>query len=344
MDRFPRGRVQVFPLSTTPAAKSLFGKTKRKMTVRGCGKWTALVVLNLFVFCVSAGFVLSNSYKTVRPSNNTLESPLDAPALRNRLDWENEELPKFCSEIFKFPQPLRKNCSTASDIKGTPKCNPNRAMMFSQYGEDYYLYTRHFSKLNRPGVYLDIATNDPIGISNTYFLDRCLSWRGICIEANSKYYERIHRERSCALIPTCVSDKDGVTVEFALSGPGSGVVSTHRQGKIIQERAGAVVKKRCVNIMPQLERYGVKEVDYLNLDVEGHELTVLNSFDFDKVKVNVISIEIPTSTKDEIRELLAKNGFVRHFNENPSDGVEGMPIYPGNEFYLHSSVVWGHPE
>ncbi|KAI0566624.1 S-adenosyl-L-methionine-dependent methyltransferase [Gracilaria domingensis] len=177
-------------------------------------------------------------------------------------------------------------------------------------------------------------------------MDRCLSWKGVCIEANAKYYESIHRERSCALIPTCVSDKDGVSVEFALSGPGSGVVSTHRQGKAIQERAGAVVKKKCVSIMPQLERYGVKEVDYFNLDVEGHELTVLKSFDFDKVKVKVISIELPTSrsAKDEIRELLAKNGFVKHDNEEPSDGVEGMPIYPGNEFYLHPDVVWGHPE
>lgn len=183
-----------------------------------------------------------------------------------------------------------------------------------------------------------------IAISNTYFMDRCLGWKGICVEANPKYYERIHRERSCALVPTCVSDKDGSTVEFAMSGPGSGIVSTHRQGAQIKERAVAVVKKKCVSIMPQLERYGVKEIDYLNLDVEGHEMDILRSFDFDSVTIKVISIEISSKTQDEIHEFLGAKGFERVDNEKASGDMEGMPIYPSNEFYVHESVVFGEPE
>lgn len=186
--------------------------------------------------------------------------------------------------------------------------------------------------------------NSAIAISNTYFLDRCLSWKGICVEANPRYYERIHRERSCALIPTCLSARDGDEVEFAMSGPGSGIVSTHRQGKQISERANAVVRKRCVSIMPQLARYGVKEIDYLNLDVEGHELAVLNSFDWDAVRIKMISVEIAHNTRQTIEDLLVSKGFVKHNNEAPTDGVAGMPIYPSNEFYVHNSVTFGHPE
>lgn len=184
----------------------------------------------------------------------------------------------------------------------------------------------------------------PIGISNTYFFDRCLSWKGICVEANAKYYEKLHRERSCALVPTCVSDKDGAQVEFALSGPGSGVVSTHRQGNQIQKRASAIVKKKCVSIMSQLRRYGVTQVDYLNLDVEGHEVAVLKSFDWKRVKVNVISVEIAHSTQEQIRTILEENGFVRHMNEEATDGKEGFPIYESNQFYVHSGVVFGQPQ
>ncbi|PXF41442.1 Protein Star [Gracilariopsis chorda] len=314
-DKASKTRVQLLPLCSTPSKKSSF-----------------------------AGFVLSNRNSNALKPDVREETRAEAPAMRGRLDWDDEPLPQFCSDIIEFPQPLRKNCSTAPDIKGAPRCNPERKMMFSQYGEDYYLYTRHFSKLKRPGVYLDIATNDAISISNTYFLDRCLSWKGICVEANPKYYEKIHRERSCALIPTCVSDRDGVTVEFALSGPGSGVVSTHRQGDQIQDRATAVVRKKCVSIESQLKRYGVTEVDYLNLDVEGHELTVLKSFDFSKVNVKVISVEISSSSKEPIDNLLTQNGFVKHNNEEPTDGMEGMPIFPSNVFYVHSDVVFGHPE
>lgn len=192
-------------------------------------------------------------------------------------------------------------------------------------------------------ISMHIYVSSPIAISNTYFMDRCLGWRGLCVEANPKYFERIHRERSCALVPTCVSARDGQTVQFALSGPGSGIVSTHRQGKSISEKAQAVVKLKCVSIMNQLHRFGVSTIDYLNLDVEGHELDVLKSFDWNKIQVNVISVEIAHQTKTEIQLFLREMGFRRIDNEVPVNGMPGMPIYKSNEFYVHSSVEFGRP-
>lgn len=263
--------------------------------------------------------------------------------MRNRFDWDSEPLPQFCREILEFPQPLRKNCSHAEPIPGTPKCNPKSAMMFAQYGEDYFLYTRHFQKtMKGPGVYLDIAANDAIGISNTYFMYRCLGWRGLCIEANSRYYERLYSERSCALVPTCVSGKDGESVEFALSGPGSGIVSTHRQGaEKIKKAALGVERKKCVTTMKALHRFGLRTIDYLNLDVEGGELTVLKSIDWDDVVIKVISIEILPRNEAEINEFLTTRGFHKIDNEEPVGDMPGMPIYPSNRFYAHKSVTFG---
>ena len=31
---------------------------------------------------------------------------------------------------------------------------------------------------------MDLAANHAVRISNTYVMDRCLGWRGLCIEAN----------------------------------------------------------------------------------------------------------------------------------------------------------------
>lgn len=89
-------------------------------------------------------------------------------ATRNRLDWDENKPEAFCSKIKAFPQPLVKNCSTAEPVPGAPKCDPEHPMMFSQYGEDYFLYTRHFRYLQRPGTYLDIATNKYV--HNSMFL------------------------------------------------------------------------------------------------------------------------------------------------------------------------------
>ena len=35
----------------------------------------------------------------------------------------------------------------------------------------------------------------------------------------------------------------------------------------------------------------LEEIDYMNIDVEGHEMSILNSFDIDKYKPSVISVE-----------------------------------------------------
>jgi hypothetical protein len=85
---------------------------------------------------------------------------------------------------------------------------------------DAYLYLKHFKALSRPGVYLDIAANHPIEISNTFFMDRCLHWKGLCAEANPKYFSGLTSLRSCELIPTCVSKSEEEAL-FRLSGAGT---------------------------------------------------------------------------------------------------------------------------
>ena len=66
--------------------------------------------------------------------------------------------------------------------------------------------------------YLDLAANDAKIGSNSYFFDRCLGWRGICIEANPKYHPGIQATRNCDLIKNCVSDREGAKVNFKFAG------------------------------------------------------------------------------------------------------------------------------
>ena len=44
------------------------------------------------------------------------------------------------------------------------------------------------------------------------------------------------------------------------------------------------------NILDQLNK--IEEIDYMNIDVEGHEMSILNSFDIDKYKPFVLSVEL----------------------------------------------------
>lgn len=198
-------------------------------------------------------------------------------------------------------------------------------------------HPQHFKHLKRRGVYVDIATNEPVRISNTYFYDACLQWRGLCVEAHPGYINLIKRMRSCAITPACVGEKEG-NVTFVLDAGGSGVLETNKN-------AAAVAKKdrisvRCVKTKDAIMAAGITVIDLLSLDVEGYELNVLKGIDWTKTRINVIVIE---SLSEETKALLHGLGYTRA--NQPQTGEEKKK--PGNIFsdfvYLHPDVVWGKP-
>ena len=55
-----------------------------------------------------------------------------------------------------------------------------------------------------------------------------------------------------------------------------------------------------------------KEIDYLSIDTEGSEFEILNSFNFNKYKIKIITVEHNwTENREKIFDHLTKNGFNR---------------------------------
>lgn len=210
--------------------------------------------------------------------------------------------------------------------------------------QDYYLFRNHFARMNRRGVYLDVAANHPIGLSNTYFLDKCLGWSGICVEAHPSLLANLFRQRTCAVVPTCVSDHDGAAVNFILNGGTSGVDSTNKNMAAWKERRTELssIKLICTTMALALARQHVSVVDYLSLDVEGHELTVLKGFDWDKVKINVMTIECQADTLPGIEEFLTMHGYVRHYPRMDERACRSGKLNE-DAVFLHQDVVFGSP-
>ena len=57
----------------------------------------------------------------------------------------------------------------------------------------------------RSSVYVDLAANAAVHDSNTYLFDRCLGWRGLCVEPNPKYESQHRQKRSSRFARACVS-------------------------------------------------------------------------------------------------------------------------------------------
>ncbi|CAN8073250.1 unnamed protein product [Agarophyton chilense] len=262
------------------------------------------------------------------------ERKLSRDILPQRRDWGT---PDFCTLLQKHPQPNQFFCRSS---KSEVRCNSSIPYFFSDGGEDYYLYSRHFSRLNRAGIYVDVAPKEPIQRSNTYFLDRCMGWRGICVEANPQYYERLHTQRSCHIVPTCASDVDGKHVQFGMLGTNGGILETYAGDARVLE--GVAEDLTCTTLETAFSRMGVSHVDYLNLDVQGHELEVLLGVEWGKVTIDLITTRFEKPS-GPVHDFLLQRGYHAHVPWRSA--VRRMKPFPMKKIvYVRHGVVLGFPE
>ena len=70
----------------------------------------------------------------------------------------------------------------------------------------------------------------------------------------------------------------------------------------------SIVDMKCVTLENLLKAHDVDTVDYMSLDVEGKELDILKTIDFDKVNIRCISVE--NNYKDpQINEFLTTKSY-----------------------------------
>jgi len=73
-------------------------------------------------------------------------------------------------------------------IHDTPRLkDPRSRGPDSQHGQDKTLFDLFFNGARKPkrsGTYLDIGSNMPRQLSNTWFYDLIQGWKGACVEAN----------------------------------------------------------------------------------------------------------------------------------------------------------------
>ncbi|CAN8077284.1 unnamed protein product [Agarophyton chilense] len=265
-----------------------------------------------------------------------------------RSDWQYGDVADVCKPIFEklahngFLCGMHERPGSCTIPDDWRDYTARGVWMFSQFAQDVYVFVKHFTRLKRRGVYLDIASNQPIRLSNTYFFDRCLGWRGICVEANEQYYEPTFRERSCQLVPTCAGSTEGEVVQFRLRGEIGGVVGDSY--KFGNSSKGNIVEKRCTTAQTVLDRTAISHVDFMSLDVEGHELQVLKGIDFERTRIDIMTIEV-TPSFEEVKKLLLGFGYERHLVGDESEKSSVGKTFLGlDAIFVRKGVRFGHPE
>jgi len=192
---------------------------------------------------------------------------------------------------------------------------------FSQYGQDKLIVEELFHG-KKNGVFVDIGAHDGISFNNTFFLETKLGWTGLAIEPIPHIYDELKRNRVCDTVIGCVGARDEKRLFRIVNGYAemlSGLIDqyapVHREriDRELRQYGGSYqdVEVCCYSINTLLEEYRLYNIDYLSIDVEGGELSIINALDIQRFHVAVIGIE--NNYKDHrIPKLLRENGFVFH--------------------------------
>ncbi len=189
---------------------------------------------------------------------------------------------------------------------------------YSQLGEDKILRSLFLSLGKRQISYLDVGTNDPVAINNTYLFYRGGS-RGVCVEPNPALCELIEKTRprdKCLNVG--IGIEDGLVADFYLMS--SHTLSTFSKGDAEQLDAEGIYTIQDVFKVPLMTMNTIIEdgfdqtPDLVSIDVEGWNEEIVRSFDFTRSRPICFCVE--TITFSETFDGLKLTGIVDFFESN----------------------------
>lgn len=210
----------------------------------------------------------------------------------------------------------------------------------SQIGQDKVLDEQIF-KGKREGVFVEVGALDGVGASNTFFFEKERGWTGLLIEPNPIEYKKLlDSGRDKSIFENCAISKFESEVNFlSIGGPCnvlSGIMEFYNPKHLdrinheLSSYAGfpeghelhstsEVIKIQSLKLETLFDRHLMKKIDFVSIDVEGAELQVLESINFDKVDIYCFLIENNYGLESETEFLVGK-GY-RHVGNIQWDAV-----------------------
>lgn len=167
----------------------------------------------------------------------------------------------------------------------------NYSKFHSQFGEDRWIF-KHIN-LPEKGVFVDVGAGHPIALSNTYFFEKN-GWTGLCIDADPAQCQRLKKVRA-TVEWTAISSKEG-ELEFSQSylPDLSSTLGKKQHNRVMKITFKDPVRVPSLKLETLLAKHNIGTIDLLDIDVEGTELEVWKSFDYEKHQPKVVIIEYYT--------------------------------------------------
>lgn len=206
-------------------------------------------------------------------------------------------------------------------------------MYYSQCEEDKFL-NDNFFKNKKNGCYIELGALDGVLYSNTKFYEDANNWSGILIEPHPLKFIDLQKNRSNNFLSNNLISCNTTPLTFryfenncsAVSGVENTLSKHHfdtyfeSNNEWMKSQPQAKINIIPITLSKVIKDSNIKHFDFLSLDVEGHELEVLQSWDF-SVPIDLIlieNLETDNFKSKKCYDILINNGylFVQKFKHN----------------------------
>lgn len=172
---------------------------------------------------------------------------------------------------------------------------------FSKSGDDIQLYKLINS--TTPGTYVDIGCWHPVKASNTYFFYH-RGWKGICVDPNPELIPLYKQFRPKDIFINAGISDSKTPLDYYMLKESS--MNTFSHDFLVKHKLDTQIVKTL-----QIPMFSLKEIldknvgenerlDFFDIDVEGFDLEVLKTNDWNKYRPKVIVIETDIALKDDL--------------------------------------------
>lgn len=185
----------------------------------------------------------------------------------------------------------------------------------SQIGQDMWVLEK--TSYKRGGYFVEFGATNGILLSNTYLLEKEFAWRGLCAEPNPSSFLELKENRLCTVSNACIGAITGEQVEFIFAEAYGGMArdadnDNHKGKREAYRNAGDTAILTTISLHDFLtEHNSPKIIDYISIDTEGSEFSILETFPFEQWDIRLMTIEHNfTEKRPKIRRLLEARGYL----------------------------------
>ena len=164
----------------------------------------------------------------------------------------------------------------------------------------------------RGGFFIEAGGNDGIRQSNTFYLARKRGWSGVLVEAIPSLAAQCSRNRpestviNCALVSSAQQGQEISMVDVDLMSMVDTQAASQEEALTTAERVQGLerqfVKVKGETLSNVIDALHSPEIDLLSLDVEGHEIDVLQGLDLIRHSPRWVLIE--TQRLEQVAQIL----------------------------------------